>query len=320
MRSAARGLLTVAIGAFVIVPATSVPAATAPLERLAPGFSTYPASAFENSAAGNVTAAATVVDVQVPASPAPDSSTSGCDAGDFALFPVGHIAVIQRGGCTFAVKAQNAQLAGASAVVIFNEGQPGRTEVVEGSLAPSVATIPVVGTSFAAGAELYSLRFSGLILRVVVTSSAGAATCASPPASGTPLAGKTVVVAQPGVVTVGTEGPDVIYGTAGPDRIAGVGGDDIIFGLGGADQLSGGEGADTLCGGADADALVGGPGGDFLSGDAGNDDMSGGTGDDELVGGVGTNRLAGGDGTDSCSPFGEAASQAAACEVVRASI
>lgn len=284
------------VAAFVVLAATAPAlAATAVLSRIAPGAAAYPASPLDGSGVGDVTAAARLVDVQIPPAPLPDSSTSGCEAADFAGFPAGQIAVLQRGTCTFAVKVLNAQAAGAVAVVIFNEGQPGRTDVVTGSVGAGVI-IPVVGTSFATGQELFSLGQSGLILRVAVAGSAASGVCAAPPATGTPLPGKTVIVAEPGVVTTGTEGPDVIYGTAGDDRIAGLGGDDIVFGLGGADQLSGGDGDDTLCGGAGADAL------------------SGGAGDDVLVGDAGTNRLAGGEGSDSCTP-GDAGSQSA-CEVV----
>ena len=51
---------------------------------------------------------------------------TGCFAPDWAGFPAGNIALIQRGGstatftCTFAVKAQNAIAAGAIGVVIYN--------------------------------------------------------------------------------------------------------------------------------------------------------------------------------------------------------
>ncbi len=284
--------------------------------KTAPGFATYPAAPFADSPAGDVTAS-TFVDVQIPPGPVPSTSTSGCEASDFAGFPAGNIAVLQRGTCTFAVKVQNAQAAGASAVVIFNEGQPGRTDVPTGVLGGAGLTIPMVTTSFGVGAELYNLRF-GLILRVAVPV-AGTEACVSPPAPGTPLPGKTVVVAQPGVVTVGTDGPDVIYGTAGADRIAGLGGDDLVIGFGGADQLSGGDGADTLCGGADGDFLSGGAGNDLLAGQGGDDDLAGGPGDDLLSGGGGTNRLVGGDGTDLCN-VGDSGSQAATCEVVEGAV
>ena len=54
------------------------------------------------------------------------------------------------------MKVQNAEAAGATGVVIFNEGNPGRTGVISGSLLdandhPFVPTIPVAFTSFAIG-------------------------------------------------------------------------------------------------------------------------------------------------------------------------
>ena len=289
---------TVLTAGTLLVPATAASADTATLERVAPLPAPLPAGVFAFSGAGDVTAAAHLVDPQMPPAPAPNTSTSGCEAADFAGFPAGTIAVIQRGTCTFAVKAANAQAAGALAVVIYNEGQPGRTDVLTGSLGGPGITIPVVGTSFAVAQEILGLS-PGVLLRVRTTIDPTG--CDAPPAVGTPVGGKNVVVAQPGVVTVGTEGPDVIYGTEGPDRIAGLGGDDLIFGFGGSDQLSGGDGADTLCGGAGNDFLSGGAGADLLSGGTEDDDLAGGADDDGLFGDAGTNRLAGGDGTDSCA-------------------
>ena len=55
----------------------------------------------------------------------PRATTSGCEAADFAGLDFSgpdDIALIQRGTCTFAVKAVNAQAAGAEAVIIFNQG------------------------------------------------------------------------------------------------------------------------------------------------------------------------------------------------------
>ena len=59
-----------------------------------------------------------------------NSNTSGCEAADFAGFPTGGIALMQRGTCPFAVKALNAQAAGAAGAVIMNEGQPGRDGLI----------------------------------------------------------------------------------------------------------------------------------------------------------------------------------------------
>jgi peptidase M28-like protein/PA domain-containing protein len=90
------------------------------------------------------------------------SSSSGCTAGDFSGFVPGRIALIQRGSCNFGVKVLNAQAAGATGVIIFNEGNPtppGRIGVLGGIFLdandnPIVPTIPVAFTSFAIGADL----------------------------------------------------------------------------------------------------------------------------------------------------------------------
>ena len=58
--------------------------------------------------------------------PAPTTtSTSGCEAGDFAGFAAGNIALIQRGGCPTR-QGRQGPAAGASGVIVFNEGQPDR--------------------------------------------------------------------------------------------------------------------------------------------------------------------------------------------------
>jgi hypothetical protein len=92
--------------------------------------------------------------IVIPPTPAP-SSASGCDPADFSGFVSGRVALIQRGTCTFQAKVDNATAAGASGVVIFNEGNPGRTGVLNGSL-PTTPTIPVAFTSFAVGQDLYN--------------------------------------------------------------------------------------------------------------------------------------------------------------------
>jgi hypothetical protein len=94
----------------------------------------------------------------IPPTPT-SSSTSGCTSADFNGFVPGRIALIQRGGCNFGVKILNAQAAGAAGVIIFNEGNPTRTDLLVGSVVdaagnPFVPTIPVAFTTFAAGADL----------------------------------------------------------------------------------------------------------------------------------------------------------------------
>ena len=108
------------------------------------------------------------VDVQIPPGPTANSSTSGCQASDFAGLDFtgsNDVAVIQRGTCTFGLKAANAQAAGAEAVVIFNEGQAGRTALQIGTLGAPEVTIPVIGASFADGVRLVEAsRVSGTVV------------------------------------------------------------------------------------------------------------------------------------------------------------
>ncbi|MDA7086190.1 M20/M25/M40 family metallo-hydrolase [Pseudomonas sp. SA3-5] len=132
----------------------------AELTQLAPVPTVYPyadASGFitmSYSGAGDVTGPAEGVDLQLPPAATANSSTSGCEPEDFAGFTPGSIAIIQRGSCSFLLKAQNAQAAGASGVVIFNEGQPGRTDAFNGTLGEPSVSIPVVGAAFAVGEDL----------------------------------------------------------------------------------------------------------------------------------------------------------------------
>ncbi|MGH2806608.1 MAG: M28 family peptidase [Actinomycetota bacterium] len=114
----------------------------------------------EYSGSGTVTGSIVPTnDVVIPPGPA-GSSTSGCDAADYPAAVAGEVALIQRGTCTFGEKAVAAQIAGAAAAIIFNEGQAGRTDVINGTLGGPV-TIPVLDTSFAVGQELYNLARAG---------------------------------------------------------------------------------------------------------------------------------------------------------------
>ena len=106
---------------------------------------------------GDVAAPVVPVDVNNNPPPTPNGNTSGCEAADFAGFPVGSVALLQRGSCDFGVKAQNAQAAGATAVILYNEGTPGdasRNNVLNPTVAGYAVTIPVVGTSYELGRDL----------------------------------------------------------------------------------------------------------------------------------------------------------------------
>jgi len=97
----------------------------------------------DGTASGTTTAAVVAVDYA--------STTSGCEAADFAGFTAGTIALVKRGTCTFGAKAANAVAAGASGVVIANaDNQAG---LISPTLGEQSAA-PVVFATREAGAAL----------------------------------------------------------------------------------------------------------------------------------------------------------------------
>ena len=136
----------------------------ATLQQLTPVNAVYETGAFTNSGSGTVTGNVIPVDINlVP----PRASTSGCEDADFAGLDFSgstDIALIQRGTCFFADKVMNAEEAGAEAVIIFNQGNdPTREGLIVGTLDPFVASIPVVGASFAAGEALAAAGSTALV-------------------------------------------------------------------------------------------------------------------------------------------------------------
>jgi Zn-dependent M28 family amino/carboxypeptidase len=100
------------------------------------------------------------VDLKIP-SAKPNDSSSGCEAEDFKNFTRGAIALLQRGSCNFNTKVELAKAAGASAVIIFNEGNEGRTEVFSSRLGESSANFAVLAASFAVGQALSNMLLNG---------------------------------------------------------------------------------------------------------------------------------------------------------------
>lgn len=105
------------------------------------------------SGAGDATAIVSAVDIELGPG---NASTSGCEAEDFEGFEAGRIALVQRGACTFALKAQNAEAAGALAVLLFNQGDADdRLDAFGGTLgASNDIGIPVLNTSYGLGEAL----------------------------------------------------------------------------------------------------------------------------------------------------------------------
>ncbi len=92
----------------------------------------------------------------VPATPTPLGklvrvANLGCDAADFSAAVAGKVAVIDRGTCSFVIKAKNAQNAGAAGVIIANNAA-GAAPGLGGS-DPTI-TITTVSVSQADGATL----------------------------------------------------------------------------------------------------------------------------------------------------------------------
>ncbi len=126
------------------------------------------------SGSGNVTGRLVPIDIKIGGTGptntnAVDTSNSGCEQADYdaAGFQAGDVALIQRGTCTFVAKVNLAIANGASAVVMFNEGQQNRTTFAFGAVGP--VNIPVVSTTFAVGRDLFNLAQAGTVTINVVT-------------------------------------------------------------------------------------------------------------------------------------------------------
>lgn len=143
------------------------------LEQVAPDQTTYVQGedfeVIDQSDPGDVTAPVTPVDLQLGLG---NTSTSGCQPEDFDGFPEGDIALLQRGGCTFEIKAENAAAAGVAGIVIFNQGDTA-ADARQGLPAVTLTAnntsgIPVIGIPYALGEELAGIE--GLQMRVSVDS------------------------------------------------------------------------------------------------------------------------------------------------------
>jgi Zn-dependent M28 family amino/carboxypeptidase len=131
------------------------------LQQVAPAQTTLAATALDYSGSGDVTAPVST----------PSGSIEGCEAAAFAGFPIGHIALVRRGDCSFAVKAVNAHAAGALAVIVANN--------VAGPFLGSLTEeftldMPVVGVRLLLGQQLASTP--GLVVRVRTSTFRGLAT------------------------------------------------------------------------------------------------------------------------------------------------
>jgi len=116
-----------------------------------------------NSASTDTTAPVWAADLVLP-SPAANTSTSGCEAADFAGMPAGAIVLLQRGTCAFLQKWQNAQAAGAGGIVQINEGDsPARTDPLWFDLEGAGITVPMVAAQISTVEQLAGSVRQGLV-------------------------------------------------------------------------------------------------------------------------------------------------------------
>ena len=123
----------------------------------------------EYSAPADVQAEVVAVDLALEP---PRTSTSGCEPSDFVAadgtsLVSRRIALLQRGGCAFGLKVQNAAAAGALGAVIMNQGNEDPNDDRFGVLTATLgapAAIPAVTVSFDRGVEFASTE--GVVLRI----------------------------------------------------------------------------------------------------------------------------------------------------------
>lgn len=126
-------------------------------------------SAYTGSRLGSAQAAITPVDLSLDTT----TTTSGCEPSDFENFPAGNIALLRRGGCNFGVMAANALAAGASAVLIGNQGD------TDARMAPVTATfgddVDIIGVpiSYQVMVELAELAAQSEVVVHVNTDTSG---------------------------------------------------------------------------------------------------------------------------------------------------
>ncbi|KOY56895.1 MULTISPECIES: M28 family metallopeptidase [unclassified Streptomyces] len=109
---------------------------------------TYTASGPENG-----------VKAQIAVAPVDADGTNGCEPGDFAAGAfTGKIALVKRGGCTFATKQANAAAAGAVGAIIYNNTDG----ALNGTLgAPDAGKVPTGGVTRAEGERLAAEAAAG---------------------------------------------------------------------------------------------------------------------------------------------------------------
>ncbi|ORZ33432.1 peptidase S8/S53 domain-containing protein [Catenaria anguillulae PL171] len=90
---------------------------------------------------------------------APTTADDGCNAFPAGTF-TGKVALVRRGTCAFAIKAENARVAGATGVLVYNNA-PGMPGLFSGSITPAGFAIPVGYVSGVDGERLWAAANTG---------------------------------------------------------------------------------------------------------------------------------------------------------------
>jgi Zn-dependent M28 family amino/carboxypeptidase len=140
------------------------------LSQVSPTTTTYETGTFDYSGSGDVTGVLVPSnDIAVPPTAPAGETNAGCTAASYPAAPTEDaIAITQRGTCTFGEKAAAAEAAGYDALIIFNEGQEGRTDMFVGTLGEPM-DIPVVGLSYADAEALLAQVDAGEVVMNVTT-------------------------------------------------------------------------------------------------------------------------------------------------------
>ena len=113
---------------------------------------------FAFSAAGDTGELPVVPVTNLVEPPTPDpTSAAGCAETDYPAETAGAISLIQRGTCPFVQKLRLAADAGAAGVILYNEGNPGRTNALFVE-APPDYPVPAVLASYEVGQALLTAR------------------------------------------------------------------------------------------------------------------------------------------------------------------
>ena len=140
-----------------------------PIEYTSPSNDPMTYYTYPGSASGTVEALVYAVDVAYDPESLADTSTSGCETEDFVGFPAGSIALISRGTCSYNTKLENAVAAGASGVILTNEGTVETMEATGNRFRQNFPVPIIFGSSMLGMSILDAIETTGDITLKITT-------------------------------------------------------------------------------------------------------------------------------------------------------